>query len=299
MPLEKKLRHCFSLGLALTTLLTSQLAFAFCRTTTCRETSSEKCDPDDSEPPCKKKGFPLFWRANGVEYRLNRGGTSQLPPKDSKDALLRAFGSWNGVICPDGGESAFYLEPGPETDESETLYNEGSKNNLNVVFFRENGWPYKGIDGTLATTSVSFDVNTGEIWDADIAINAAFNVLTTTTTGKKHFDVESIVVHEVGHFVGINHSGDSEALMAPTYNEGDIRRSLRPDDKAALCEIYPPGRVPPPVDEGCSTGRSVGNKEGASPWGLGVLFVPALVLLRRRRTKLGDNLGARLEKGGS
>ncbi|MFO0663229.1 MAG: matrixin family metalloprotease [Polyangiaceae bacterium] len=296
MPLETKLRHSLSLGLALTTLLTTELASAFCRTTTCRETSTEKCDPDDSEPPCKKKGFPLYWRENGVEYNLNRGGTSQLPPKDARDALLKAFGSWNGVICPDGGESAFYLVPGPETDESEVLFNEGSKNNINVIFFRENGWPYKGIDGTLATTSVSFDVNTGEIWDADIAINAAFNQLTTTTTGKKHFDVESIVVHEVGHFVGINHSGDAEALMAPTYNEGDIRRSLRPDDKAALCDIYPPGRIPPAADEGCSTGRSTGNKQGATPWGFALLSIPGLVLWRRRHR---NKTSVRLRRGTS
>lgn len=283
MPKETKLRHVLSFGFALTTLLSSQLASAFCRTTTCRETASEKCEPDESDPPCKKKGFPLYWRDNAVEFKINAGLTSQLPPRDARDALLRAFGAWNNLTCPDGGQSPFFFVPGGETSENETLFNEGSSSNLNIIFYRENGWPYKGIDGTLATTSVSFDVKTGEIWDADIAINAANNKLTTNNTNV-HFDVESIVVHEVGHFIGINHSGDPEALMAPTYNEGDKRRALRPDDIAAACDIYPPGRIPEAKDEGCST-SGVSHPSARSEWAFGLIALPAIVALRKRRNQ--------------
>jgi hypothetical protein len=80
-------------------------------------------------------------------------------------------------------------------------------------------------------------------------------------------------------------TADPDALMAPTYNEGDKRRNLRPDDIAAACDIYPPGRVPETKDEGCSTSGAATRSNSA--WGLPLLMLvlPVAAALRKRRNQ--------------
>ena len=58
---------------------------------------------------------------------------------------------------------------------------------------------------------------------------------------KIEYDLQAIVTHEVGHFIGIAHSPDPSAVMYASYPPGSIsQRTLTPDDVGAVCEIYPP-----------------------------------------------------------
>jgi hypothetical protein len=64
-------------------------------------------------------------------------------------------------------------------------------------------------------------------------------------------DLESVLTHELGHVLGLHHSEDPLATMAPTYKGDGGQRSLAVDDKLGLCTLYP---RPNPADE-CSSGR--------------------------------------------
>jgi hypothetical protein len=123
-------------------------------------------------------------------------------------------------------------------------YNKEGKN-LNVVLFQDDDWQYRGIDSTLAKTSVTYNDETGEIYDADIEVNTANNPMTITDDGPKiRYDLQAILTHEVGHFIGIAHSPESSAVMYASYSPGSIeQRTLTPDDVAAVCAIYPPKRA--------------------------------------------------------
>ena len=58
------------------------------------------------------------------------------------------------------------------------------------------------------------------------------------------FDLQSILTHEAGHFLGLAHSPDAEATMAAQYYEGTTTfRSLAADDVAAVCAAYPPKAI--------------------------------------------------------
>ncbi len=106
---------------------------------------------------------------------------------------------------------------------------------------------------TLALTSMTYDDITGEIFDADVEINSANNLITTGDTNIGA-DLVSIVTHEAGHFLGLAHSEKATATMFGNYSPGDpFMRDLDPDDVAAICAAYPQGR--PVASSSCEPRR--------------------------------------------
>ncbi|HEX6278151.1 MAG TPA: matrixin family metalloprotease [Polyangiaceae bacterium] len=106
--------------------------------------------------------------------------------------------------------------------------------------FRDDGWPYRYAEDVLGLATVTFDVDTGEIYDVDIEINTTDFAFTTgdTTVG---FDLGSTLQHETGHFFGISHSAFEDATMFATPHEGSTQgRRLSADDAEAICAVYPP-----------------------------------------------------------
>ncbi|MEO7091606.1 MAG: matrixin family metalloprotease, partial [Polyangiales bacterium] len=144
--------------------------------------------------------------------------------------------------CGAAGRSSLTFSALPDVACKRSEY-KSDGTNVNVVLFRDDEWTYRGIDGTLAKTTVTFDAKTGEILDADIEINAAFNNL-TVRDATISYDLQSIMTHEIGHMIGFAHSPDPTATMFSSYDPGTIGiRTLSRDDVAALCDVYPPGRV--------------------------------------------------------
>ena len=176
--------------------------------------------------------------------------------------------------------------------------------NLNVILFQDDDWKYRGIDGTLAKTSVTYNDETGEIYDADIEVNAANNTVTITDDPKKiEYDLQAILTHEVGHFIGIAHSPESSAVMFASYSPGSIaQRKLTPDDVEAVCAIYPPNsgvrvQLEPrggfsPTCSAADTSAlcSVQPGGGGASYGVVAVFVGTCLLgarARRRRARSG------------
>src|SRR6478752_1803260 len=53
------------------------------------------------------------------------------------------------------------------------------------------------------------------------------------------FDVESVALHEFGHILGLAHSSATDAVMAPTIDDGVTRRVLSDDDVQGVRSLYP------------------------------------------------------------
>jgi predicted Zn-dependent protease len=97
-------------------------------------------------------------------------------------------------------------------------------------------------DSRPGTARVTSDTATGTIIEADIAINS--NLSFSTNGAANTYDLESTIVHEVGHLLGLDHSGVVGATMQPRQGlniPGDptfTMRTLSDDDLAGIRSIY-------------------------------------------------------------
>ncbi len=218
---------------AIALVLLPRTGHGFCRTTTLAVPPTY--NPSEG---CFTDGLPLFWSGACIGYTVNERASAVVPFPDAYRVITAAFATWS-TRCTKGAAGIATLNLGAVTC-AEVRYNKNDPNQ-NVVVFRDDGWPHNDPNSTLGLTTVTFNSETGEIYDADMEINATGKDLSTSAVVPANgFDLASIVTHEVGHFLGLAHATDAKATMYARYLPGtSALRNLTKDDVAGLCEIYP------------------------------------------------------------
>jgi hypothetical protein len=299
----------FAASGALATLVVSAPAGAYCRTKAC-DTEPSYGDVWDEEPQptecvrnaqgCYEQGAPLFWPSSCLSFAVQRAGskTSEID-YETADAIIEAsFLKWNTVDCGSGPPSFRFVNKGA-VDCRKAEYNQEA-GNANIFMFRDDDWPYTNQIDTLALTTVTYNVETAEIYDSDVEVNTADAPFSTTDEppDDEHADFEAVITHEIGHFLGLAHSEVNAATMrAIGYQLGTTGlRTLAPDDIEGVCQIYPPdekiGSECAPrhgftgecgeVDEGCTL-RS--PNRGSAGAGLFAACVSLGLFVRRTRRR--------------
>jgi MYXO-CTERM domain-containing protein len=180
----------------------------------------------------------LFWANPNVSYSIHQSGSDDITGDAREAAAIRmAFDAWGGV---EGSSLTFTEDTSPAiTAGPKVAANDGR----NLVFFDENN--SSGLFGqssfVVAITPVFF-TGSGSIVDADIVFNGRDHAFTADPTAPGQggrFDVQNIAAHEIGHFVGLDHSPVNSSTMIPFALAGEQRlRSLDGDDRAACFHIY-------------------------------------------------------------
>ncbi len=218
-------------------------ASAFERTPTCY-------DNNPSHPFACREGEtpqPIFWPQQCVLYEVNQSGLSTVPEFDDLLAAIEAsFDPWRDADC-----ASFDPQFVGITESRVIGLSADRQPNGNIIRFSETGWP--NASPIQALTSVTYRISTGEIVDADIDMNAQhFNmgiIEDTTADPDLILDLQNTLTHEIGHFLGLDHTqGDSftgtgSYLDATMFASAPLaetkKRSLEDDDINGVCTIYP------------------------------------------------------------
>ena len=237
------------------------------------------------------------WATPPVTFHLaasvNNGGTTTLTGSEGilySTALARmqaAFSNWTAAKVTACTTTWASTNGAQFATPSGTAAVNGSDNLNNVIFLggpTPNNWRYSS--GTLGLTTTGWFTNDpGTLVEADMELNDNVNWTDQSPGGQAGaFDYESVVLHEAGHFLGLDHTEVLEATMFRSAETGEIsKRSLEQDDQGGLCAIYPAGKptvtcvVEPKVAVG--SGCACSSAAGLFPLLAGL----SLLALSRRR----------------
>jgi hypothetical protein len=225
---------------ALAVLAASSSAGAYCRTITTPLPSNYTPSNDSCYEPAGGS-TPLWWRNECVGFSVQQGGSTKrsISFSDADKTAQSAFAKWSAASCPTGGNPSIQAQDEGAVACSTVEYSEQGPNQ-HVIIFRDDAWPYPtDTVNTLALTTVTFDTQTGELFDADMEVNTAdHDIVTTSPVPANAYDLESILTHEAGHFFGLAHTPITTAVMYAKYQPGST--SLEPDDISGICSAYLP-----------------------------------------------------------
>lgn len=273
-------------------------AAAYCRSTTCDPAVSD-CPTDDNG--CPRGGAPLTWRELPLVYRFHRAGSEKLDMGRARAAVRRAFGAWESVSCNGRRTSLSFVE-GPDIRSGKPLSRRARGVEPFGIYFRDDAWPYTRGDEALALTNMTFGTVNGFIDYADIEINTTERAF-AVEDDEEGIDLEAVVIHEVGHYIGLSHSNVKDSIMVARYCQSGDRcgtdvetaRALSDDDAAAVCALYPPSGIAGvryvPEEASCSAagagmGADVTDAAGARARGaLALLTVLATIAAAARRSR--------------
>jgi hypothetical protein len=217
-------------------------ASAFCLTRGCND-KKQDCEYDENDCLTEGSGHLLHWGSACVSFDVQRDGSAlrQIDYEAAHDAIRAGFSEWLSADCGGGVGPSIRVEDFGPVECRTAEYNQDSPN-ANVFMFRDDGWPYDNAIDTLALTTLIFNADTGEIYDADVEVNT-FESDMSIQGGFGDIHFPSVITHEIGHFLGLSHSNVSGSTMRPSYAPGATgMASIEQDDVDGICAAFPTGR---------------------------------------------------------
>jgi hypothetical protein len=177
---------------------------------------------------------PLYWSSpSAVSIVINDQGSDNITDGSHETALRNAIDAWNGI---EG--STIHLEE--DTSPASQARTDWASNSVHLLYFDENNSSsyFPNGSNTVAVTPVWFYAS-GRIADADVLFNGkSFSFTTSAEPGG--YDVQDVAAHELGHLLGLDHTGWAGGTMYPYVDQTVIlHRSLSLDELHGMRNAYP------------------------------------------------------------
>lgn len=192
--------------------------------------------------------YLLLGSANGGNFTVEKWSTVPVPIQIStkivsgaklsgntsfQTVIMNSLATWNQA-------PNFQTPLGAPTTNTFT----SPQNGVNLICFCASGGNFDGADGTLAVTVTTS--NGSQIIGANIFFNPQPTGVCFVTDGNVSAcpnsadavqDLQTVATHEIGHFIGMDHSPVVRAVMFPFAP--DKQTELGWDDVAAASVLYP------------------------------------------------------------
>jgi len=190
----------------------------------------------------------LRWAHLPIRYFVSNHDVVGVSAPQLRVAVGAAFSAWARVPSASlSSEFVGFTDAEPFQDD-----------NVTVIGFQA----HPELDRVLGSTTFTVDTGTGELLESDIFLNSTMQWSVAPNGETARHDVQSILVHEIGHLLGLGHSALGEtaldaagkrsvlgkrAVMFPiAYPPGNTEdRTLEADDVAAIGDVYPAARLAP------------------------------------------------------
>ena len=173
-------------------------------------------------------------------YTLNADGVPNITDGSDLNAVRASFATWAAISTA----TIRFTEASTTTSNKYANANDG----VNLVSFEDDQFPFSYGVLAVAAKTLKVDPTTqvAQIIDADIVVNPEFvndikyNLgILDNAKNKGYFDIQSVITHEIGHVLGLLHSGVVGATMFYTLGSGTKVRTLEQDDISWASYGYP------------------------------------------------------------
>ncbi|MGD8863496.1 MAG: matrixin family metalloprotease, partial [Myxococcales bacterium] len=165
---------------------------------------------------CPTSGEPLSWQRQCISLSLTAtlpdGADGQpLSEPQMRAAVDASLATWTDVECA-ASPLPVGLEQTAERVTCPHAEYDKSHGNANAILFPD----WAGLPpNAFALTMVWHDPDTGEIFDADIQMNRNIGTpaFCAPPCAPGEVDVQTVLTHELGHFLGLAHSDVRDATL--------------------------------------------------------------------------------------
>jgi hypothetical protein len=174
------------------------------------------------EAKTNASGEELHWADSNVHFSVNTSGSHGLSESEVREAISDSATSWNI------GNLTF-------TNDGDTK-NKGAdySDEIHSISFSDN-WTE---DPQVLALTYTWSTNDGNIVHFDMEINSEHHSWGTEGSANE-YDLQNAITHEFGHAIGLNHSEEENATMAPSAVVGEMeKRDLHSDDVDGYTHLY-------------------------------------------------------------
>ena len=168
------------------------------------------------------------WKTLPVAYKIHQGGLPSTGNRSEFVAVHAGFEAWENI---EDSAIAFSYQGTTEASVAALDY-------TNLVSFQDEIFDFGSDVIAVTLTYYADSVEDPPIVDADIVFNPNLHFSSDGAPGT--FDLQSIATHEVGHFLGLDHTAIVSATMNPRAGSGvTFFRVLQTDDRIGCSVLYP------------------------------------------------------------